>query len=246
MTEKENTENKTAANDSDDELDEYYRASDADLILISSDGVKFKVHKYHISSASSVLHNAMSIDTTTLDGELPSIQFCDSRIENALSIRFLLDIVYCRPPPVVPEIPLAYYDAAVGFTVKYECTLALQLFQHRLRHAVTENGANPIEVFVLAAKMDDALTCYLAFKHGLMWSWDDEGTDGQWKSNDIKKCIKGATLFDCTAWSTDYFDRMPGEYMLALIRAGRFASGTDWAKAPEEFKELLKHKFHDM
>ncbi|WVF67051.1 hypothetical protein IAT40_001794 [Kwoniella sp. CBS 6097] len=77
-------------------FDEVYKNPEADLILVSSDDVSFKIFKYHLQSCSPVFRGMIAA-LGSANESLPTVTFTDPQIECAAVIRLFLDIVQAPP-----------------------------------------------------------------------------------------------------------------------------------------------------
>ncbi|OCF55868.1 hypothetical protein L486_06624 [Kwoniella mangroviensis CBS 10435] len=108
----------------------------ADVMLVSSDGLSFKVHTSRLGRCSSrIFRTALpqpspslptppssptSPSTSKLD--LPEIHFVDPQLENGITLSLFLHLTYSLPLPV-PTLPVYFkaYETLVDFLVKWEC-----------------------------------------------------------------------------------------------------------------------------
>lgn len=123
-----------------------YSADDATLLLISSDGVKFKVHTFIVKMASEVFQNmlAQAIDT----GEAVPLQ------ERSDTLTLLLDSIY--PNGAYLDLGSASFDTIWNFIIaaeKYDFTKIVDEFRIRVTSDMYFSK-HPLEAFVIATRFN--------------------------------------------------------------------------------------------
>ncbi|KAK4689204.1 hypothetical protein P7C73_g892, partial [Tremellales sp. Uapishka_1] len=223
--------------------DKTYQSDDADLLLISSDDVVFKVHSYMLKAASSAFRDTLAIGTTSksTDGTLPEMQLSDTSIEKATVVKSFLDIVYGGTPSTADLKVIETIGPISQLLKKYDCVRDLRTIGLLLRASVGTD-ISPDTAFSVAAVVDDVETCVCAIRKSGSWRWnkgDDEG-------NDFRLGVKGALWLDLTAAPLRIFDEIPSRYLVALGRASRKSKSlvpgaAEWDKVACEFGRLLGH-----
>ncbi|WVQ69852.1 uncharacterized protein L199_008073 [Kwoniella botswanensis] len=105
-------------------INEPFQFDTADVMVISSDGLGFKVHTSKLGRCSPSLPTPPSSPTSpcTSKLDLPEIHFVDPQLENGITLSLFLHLTYSLPLPI-PTLPVYFkaYETLVDFLVKWEC-----------------------------------------------------------------------------------------------------------------------------
>jgi hypothetical protein len=238
-----------------------YQADDADLTIISADGIHFKVHRVVLLLAryvrvdtayagranrtrnSTVFKDMLAIPTKAKESS--SVSLADNAIENGKSIKAFLDLLYGEPVP----IPRNDSDIAVLKLVqKYECAAVRRLVLHAYADYLLRQQVSPILVFRAAAMFDSPSTCELAIRDKVRRIWapapDNTGL--------LKHGLANQPTFDLRGMQYDMIGTIPLKYSVALLRAhlvvdlesatkltGRGMTQAERDRMADEFKRLM-------
>ncbi|KAJ6483864.1 hypothetical protein C8R47DRAFT_1321685 [Mycena vitilis] len=121
-------------------------APDADVIVSSSDGVIFKLHRKHLEVHSDVFADAASA-TLLENGRDEVVQLS----ETSAVLDVLFQYMYRQPQPNLQVLEFATFAGVAEAAEKYVVYSALALFQMRMKDCIT---SHPLEVFRYAVKHD--------------------------------------------------------------------------------------------
>ncbi|OCF43417.1 hypothetical protein I317_02717 [Kwoniella heveanensis CBS 569] len=212
--------------------DKVYNDPEADLILVSSDNVSFKIFKYHLQSCSYVFREMVS----SLDGPTQAnvshskIEFTDPQLENAATLRLFLDIVTSRQPELKREI-LAPLRDCILFAKKYECQIVFPSLSMMARQLLKADISRHY-IFIIAALVDDVDLAASAIIQAGKWHWpsEDIADPSGWLTNSDTKVPmepgllgvnKGAGVMEISSWPLSDINRLPLPYLVALMKVNR-------------------------
>ncbi|WVF68193.1 hypothetical protein IAT40_002958 [Kwoniella sp. CBS 6097] len=205
-----------------------YQSEHADITLISSDGLPFKVHSYHLKSASSVFRAMLEIADS--DSSSPEVTLTDEAIEHSIVLRIFLDIVHGislrKPEHCWKE---REYECVVAFLKKYEATSALEVVRLSLISWASHGDFMHLEIFILGTMLSDVELCKAAITSPGKQKWDETDYEG-----DPGDPITGnRNVMDLSAAPLEYLKKIPDDYKWALMRASSIATTRYcvWAKA---------------
>ncbi|WWD01165.1 hypothetical protein V866_008104 [Kwoniella sp. B9012] len=116
-------------------INEPFQFDTADVMVVSSDGLGFRVHTSKLGRCSKIFRTTLpppgpslptppssptSPSTSKLD--LPEIHFVDPDLENGITLSLFLHLTYSLPLPI-PTLPVYFkaYETLVDFLVDWEC-----------------------------------------------------------------------------------------------------------------------------
>ncbi|WVQ81018.1 hypothetical protein IAT38_003125 [Cryptococcus sp. DSM 104549] len=158
----------------------------SDVILVSSDNVAFHVASYHLASQSVVLRDTLTIGDSTLPSvsHPKRIELLDEVCETADCIRFFLLAVtggniytHLRAKP---RSIIRILLGTLFFCKKYDCSAVTQviklwLHQHVVFAAHRDVSLSPLDVFVIACKLEmyDLATDAIRYWQPPPWGKDE-------------------------------------------------------------------------
>ncbi|RXK41971.1 hypothetical protein M231_00692 [Tremella mesenterica] len=222
--------------ETDVKISETYNADDADLVLVSSDEIHFKVHSYHLKSASIVFRamlDSPDVNVKKGDQPLPIIYLTDNDIETAEVLKGALDILYHKPFPT--EIG-EYRDELrkiIPFLRKYECDGSIEGIRSLLHRWITYSDVGAWSAFLVSAGTEDIVTCYRAMYSASELDISAEGGPQGFRES--------STVFDLGSLSLERFCQIPGPIAWAILRAtnSRPTSTKKWDEIADDFLELF-------
>ncbi|WWD08745.1 hypothetical protein V865_006858 [Kwoniella europaea PYCC6329] len=212
-------------------VDDQYNDPKADLILVSSDGIGFKVQSIYVRAASKILNDKCLALVSSLS-PIPTIDFEDRSIERATTIRFLLDFSMA----IYPSPNTNFWALAKRYS---------------------ENGEIPLIVFVLGASLGDIQLCCDAIMDGDEShekgmddppEWYDHTGDDVVDKDNLNEGDDGvedddnlSSTMDPTTWKTQDIQHIPARYLAGLLRASRVRDqpGKDWYDVAHKFEDLM-------
>ncbi|EIW70109.1 hypothetical protein TREMEDRAFT_61871 [Tremella mesenterica DSM 1558] len=225
--------------ETDVKISETYNADDADLVLVSSDEIHFKVHSYYLKAASVVFRamlDSPNLDAKKGDRPLPTIYLTDNDIETAEVLEGALGIIYERP---FPPDPAEYRDELrkiIPLLRKYECDGTIARIRLLLHSWITYSNHGAWSAFLVSVAMDDIVTCARAMRRA--------GKCGLSGSSVLQGAQKSTTVFDLGSLSLTTFSKIPGPTVWAILRATKSqpTSTEGWNEIADQFLKLLEVK----
>ncbi|WVQ62876.1 uncharacterized protein L199_001025 [Kwoniella botswanensis] len=232
-------------------MDQIYSDSDADLTLISSDNVAFRVYAFHLGTSPVLMDMIKVLPRCKSD-----IPFSDSQMEDSHTIRYLLNILHNNHSELDWNT-LGFFRNTISFVKKYEMILVQSFLSVQLRRYL-ENGGAERYCFILAAELDDISIAAAIIEKGgrqifvnngdkYSSGWFDQGQiverqrlieSGKWGF------VDGCAIMNPTAWPLWELRRVPFEYVNSLGRTyQRFPFGhktSDVQAAAQYFKQLME------
>ncbi|WWC92329.1 uncharacterized protein L201_007283 [Kwoniella dendrophila CBS 6074] len=202
-----------------------YQAEDADITLVSADGLDFKVHKWALMASSNTFRNMIDIGT---QAEHPTIELSDDRLESSSRLKIFLDLVYSRGVMKFPRNRADYTELheIIELLLKYETTYPLEVFKYALQLWMHNSSVHNLEMFIAGSKLDSVEVCMAAImcKRDKIYK---AGTGSRHSRNDY---LPGRHVLDLSAASLTALVRIPEQYKWALQRAGYLvnANGNVW------------------
>ncbi|WOO84420.1 uncharacterized protein LOC62_06G007939 [Vanrija pseudolonga] len=218
------------------------RFEKGDLVLVSSDRIKFNVPSEKLYAASSNFRELASSDKQSNEYGGRTITFTDAATENAHIIRLFLTLIsdgtvdtselaqaqkldtsLCYPnvdDVILASVPLAQ------FLINYRATAALSsLKSWAARLMISNGGEESTGGVLLGAVADDpelvAVALDVRQQDGTRWRWDyplDEAQDRSLLAGPSQP-VCGRALVDPASWSWRVNQLMPADYAWAVSRA---------------------------
>ncbi|WVF71939.1 hypothetical protein IAT40_006749 [Kwoniella sp. CBS 6097] len=168
-------------------LNEPFQPDDADLVVFSSDGLVFKVHRSRLVACSSIFKAtlSLSIPTTTSvaakaqayadcphELDLPELHFPDSTLESSITISLFLHLLYTLPLPI-PTIPVYFqaYETLLTFLLKYECKTLYGRLGGAVRGWVEEGVVGASKGLKMGDRLDNLELCKASIRMAGEYSW---------------------------------------------------------------------------
>lgn len=230
-------------------LDEEWYLDDGDVTLISSDGVAFKIHRYHLQAAR-YRDSSMNMCLTLIDSPVfrAMLNTCETTAEIELHDQvlessnvlgqfcgFLYDgaVLHPRSPQQLP-VMIAFHR----FMIKYDAATTNHNWQNHVFRRVKGFG-----LFIMGAHTDQIEICAESIRKGGDLSWKTGGNN-----TEVDKVVEGANTLDVGSLSFEAFCLIPPMYLHALQRA---ISNTPvelkikdgkryWKAVGDEFESLIK------
>ncbi|OCF43269.1 hypothetical protein I317_02837 [Kwoniella heveanensis CBS 569] len=209
-----------------------YQSEHADITLVSSDGLPFKVHSYHLKSSSPVFRamldigdSASSLSSSSVSSS--EVELLDEEIENSAVLRIFLDIVHGvslqEPDSLATQ---KVYESVVAFLRKYEAASAIEVVRLNLIAWARHGHFMHLDLFVLGCMLDDVELCKTAITSPGRQNWDSFNLD----SNHL---TAKRNVMDLSAAPLAYLRQIPDNYKWALMQASAVATKryNVWAKA---------------
>ncbi|WWC68902.1 uncharacterized protein I206_102838 [Kwoniella pini CBS 10737] len=233
-------------------MDKVYNDEGADITLLSSDNVAFKVHKYHLQSHSPVFNDMLMTCST----DIPIINLSDTISENSGAIRIFLDIIYNKQIELKFE-NLGHFSNCVSFTHKYNCGVILSALSYISWRFLDPPGSliSPRYIYTLAGDLDNPTLAAQAIRVSSMWGMPDlkavKYPDNWLNANQEILMKAGGSLgiseggmMDPTAWPIWEYDRISQIYLVALNKVHRrfplYVNHSFGDQAAKYFLELMK------
>ncbi|KAK8850574.1 hypothetical protein IAR55_004493 [Kwoniella newhampshirensis] len=226
-----------------------YQSEDADVILVSSDGLKFKVHSYHLKAASTVFSSMLDIG---IPDQSNLLEFTDNEIEHSRIVVLFLNLVYGKELHFKKETRHYNHEQCyrlVSFLLKYDATTPLRMLRYATHLWLAREALSPFCAFRIGAKMDDVDLCAQALRCCAGWNWsrNDNITEEEKRkrSFDLNNTVWNGPCLDPSSWRIATFKEIPDKYLTALLRACRESmklvrSQNDWIKIGDKFAELMR------
>ncbi|WVN87389.1 uncharacterized protein L203_102568 [Cryptococcus depauperatus CBS 7841] len=196
-------------------LNRRYQDEDADIILVASDGLRFRVHSYQLRAHSSVFRSMLELCDSSHE-----IILTDDDIEASDIVCLYLDLSMGHEPDLEATgmVQLGIRCRRLGdFLAKYDAASAKQTFIYALYRWVELEIVSSERVFVVAARMDNRDLCIAALKKGLSWEWKNVASSDE----ETQAGYAGHSIFDLSAAPLWMIKLTPPTYTLALMRQCR-------------------------
>ncbi|WWC69210.1 uncharacterized protein I206_103147 [Kwoniella pini CBS 10737] len=171
-------------------LNQPFQDDTADLVLISSDGLIFKVHHTKLNGCRIEFRNALfnnclstpppspvsttttTITTTTINLDLPEIHFLDPTIESSIILSLFLRLLYNLSLPI-PNLPIYFqaYENLVKFIKRWECNFVCNDLSRSIRSWLEEGNISSSKVFKIGDSLNDIDLMRDALKKGGEYTW---------------------------------------------------------------------------
>lgn len=172
------------------------------------------------------------------DGD--SISLTDVALETAESVGIMFTLSYALDVPQWAESALSH---AIPLLQKYDCRLSTRAAQQFVRSKISFGTTKYyMQLFLAAAQLPDYTACaeLIRSKSDNSFTNGKDATD-----NDIASSLKDRSIFDPAGLSVITLQKIPGPYLVALIRAhdraGKAATRRiDWDRIAAEFKNHME------
>ncbi|WVQ84800.1 hypothetical protein IAT38_006957 [Cryptococcus sp. DSM 104549] len=191
--------------------------------VISSDGVTFRIPKYHLQSSSAVFCHLIGECTLAPPGTSPHagtdthvIRLENKEFETADVLRHLLNILdgSWAPHPMMPHELRSHLTA---FADKWECKMVYLLMIRSIReyfHSDPSLGEG-IEPFILGLRYQEYEVADEIFRQGhYTWGSADAGD----AVDERKRCQSGYSILNPEGWSLDICERVGAYHMWVMSR----------------------------
>ncbi|RXK41969.1 hypothetical protein M231_00690 [Tremella mesenterica] len=228
-----------------DKFSSAYNDSDADLILVSSDNVYFRVYSYYLKASSPVFRAMLELpDPSVQEQKVPRIELVDESSETADTLTAALDILHGKN---FPDHIASYFftlSVVVQFFQKYECTGALLDIRLLLQSWISAPGGGPAWLaFYLGAILDDVIVCSRAIRK----AWPRSFTmikDESAGALANKQGVAQGFVLDVDRWDLDMYTKSSPRITWALLRARRNQKTVPqdqagWDSVAREFCDIL-------
>ncbi|OCF54698.1 hypothetical protein L486_07832 [Kwoniella mangroviensis CBS 10435] len=153
-------------------LNAEYQAEDTDIILRSSDGLDFKVHKWALMGSSKVFHGMLTVGNNEIGA---TIELMDEKIEHSRNIKSFLDLAYSKS---MIKFALNGDDRnpssdLIDFLLKYEATYPLLWLKAALKAFIAYNDIDPLDMFIVGPQLDSIDICIAAIRCESNIDWAD-------------------------------------------------------------------------
>ncbi|WWC72601.1 uncharacterized protein I206_106563 [Kwoniella pini CBS 10737] len=238
----------------DIEYDEGYNDPEADITLITSDGVYFKVHSFVLKASSIVFRNMLAVGNE----DNTEVNLTDPDFENSNTVSTFLDACCGKAIPEPIDLyksddtdEIEAYSDLIKFARKYESNLVLSQLSSLLYKWQYSKLISPFGIFVIAYNMESPDLAAMAIRScgGRTWALSDTTDEAKAVATDRLRTVNPTTrvcLLDPSGMSEAQLDEMPSPYRWALIRAThnqineKELSKTDWKKVSNDFLHLIK------
>ncbi|WWC99012.1 hypothetical protein V866_005906 [Kwoniella sp. B9012] len=232
-----------------EKLDDRYNDPTADLKIVSSDGVVFKVRSIYLRAASKIFDDKI---TSLATFSHMTLKLEDASIERATAVRLLLDFLHGR----IGHLEygnLGIFRRTILLAMKYDCRLVLAAMKQYTR-TLTRSGkaSHAGMLFVLGSNLDDIDICADALRNAKGDKYDNAEdvlkTPKEWYKyhwsdlNDPDNMFDGECTLDPSIWDTEDFEQVPARYLAGLLRATRvvYRDGGTWESAAAKFQDVMQ------
>ncbi|KAK6907050.1 hypothetical protein I203_101039 [Kwoniella mangroviensis CBS 8507] len=230
-------------------LDDRYNDPTADLKIVSSDGVVFKVRSIYLRAASKILDNKITSLATSFD---MTLRLEDTSIERATAVRLLLEFLHGRIGRLEYN-NLGIFRRAILLAKKYDCELVLAAMKQYTR-TLTRSGKDVHcrMVFFLGSILDDIDICIDAIRNAEADTWANTESGlappKEWYEhllsdlNDPDDWFDGECSMDPSTWDPEDIYQAPPRYLAGLLRATRvvYRDGGTWKAAADKFRKVME------
>ncbi|WVQ95658.1 hypothetical protein IAU59_002756 [Kwoniella sp. CBS 9459] len=220
------------------EVNKPYQSEHADITLVSSDGYPFKVHSYHLKSASPVFRAMLEVADCSASS--PEVKMTDDDIDRSDVIRIFLDVVHGRPleePMADDEYDHMTYEPVIAFLQKYEAAAAHEVVRLSLISWARHGKFHQLWLFIYGTMLDDVELCKAAIVSPGRQKWSDYRMEHDYPY------ITSRNVMDLSAAPVSFMAKIPDRYRCALLQASATATPRYcvWAKAdkidPRQFED---------
>ncbi|WVR08623.1 hypothetical protein IAU60_005678 [Kwoniella sp. DSM 27419] len=216
------------------DVNEPYQSEDADLTMISSDAMHFKVDSYHLMAASPVFRDMVHLGRNV--DQQREVEFTDRQIETGAVIRLFLDVCYHSAVEVITADKEAPCKNLIRFLIKYDCYNLLEKVRLTVQSWL-HGQVDPTIVFRIATRLDN---------DQLALEGDDDATKLR---KEHLLSIPMTSVLDPAGMGYAKFSSIPKAPLYALLRATRQIGTTEikfveWDKVAQEYEAVMRSLRH--
>ncbi|WWC92330.1 uncharacterized protein L201_007284 [Kwoniella dendrophila CBS 6074] len=196
------------------ETNEQYQEDDADVTIISSDQIRFKVHSYVLKAASVKFREMLTSEIINQE-----LVLSDPLLERSSTLSWFLDVCHSKELPA-PKSNNKYipYITLIQLATKYECKLVIQQISLLSHKWCEEQLFEPASVFMIGCALDapDLTACAIRQCGGWRNSERKDNVDEEAKKKFKNRVgtiqrVAGASVLDPTAMDFPTFKALPDE-----------------------------------
>ncbi|WWC98518.1 hypothetical protein V866_005410 [Kwoniella sp. B9012] len=229
------------------EYNKLFQFNDSDLNLISSDGVKFKIHKCKLQSFSPVFQGMFEAgDQNNSSTDKSRLRLTDDTLENGKIISVFLRIIYgikLDPPSDWLELHNKYEPLA-KLADKYDVAFAREHLGTCFTLWAMTSKFSTDRYLLIGSQWD---------RHELVTAALKNDTNSKWQSSTdninkgkalVEYPIKGENTLDLASWSLNTFRLLSKDHIFLWLRARENVLGStkpkfDCKAISTEFEKLL-------
>ncbi|WVW82841.1 hypothetical protein I302_104853 [Kwoniella bestiolae CBS 10118] len=164
-------------------INEPFQYDDADLMLVSSDGLGFRVHGNKLGRCSNIFRTSLQPNalptppsspnsTSASNHDIPEIHFIDPTLENGITLSLFLHLAYSLPLPV-PTVPIYFqaYETLVEFLRKWECTVLYPVLSGAVRSWVEDGMISSSKGLKIGDALGSERLLVESVKRGGEYTW---------------------------------------------------------------------------
>ncbi|WWD07308.1 hypothetical protein V865_005406 [Kwoniella europaea PYCC6329] len=217
-----------------------YQDSEADVTLISSDGLEFKVHSYILMANSIVFRDMLIIG----DSSDRTINLTDEIMERSSTVSLFLQTCQGQTPKFSTEKEVyCLYKNLIAFSKKYDAPPIIQLISASMYRWFYEKDPSPYYMFRIGIMLDTPEIVAFAIRNGRNRAWSSTiATEELVKAtNPVATLghVVGDPFISLSSWSLERLKEVPEAYVFAMLRATRHG-GTDPEKVADGFFQIMK------
>ncbi|WVW80815.1 hypothetical protein I302_102804 [Kwoniella bestiolae CBS 10118] len=205
-----------------------YQDPKADITLVSSDGLRFKVHSYVLKTAGK------------------EIELTDKLIERSPVLSLFLYLCHGKPMSFPSEdTTLVLYNDLIKFAHKYDSPRVLETLTTSVYRWHHEENLSLWIVLHLGLTLQKPKLVAFAIRYSMHSSWhikekatEEEKVKARNPVGTVGN-VAGVSWLDFSAWSLSTFKNVPTDYMFALLRAYKHG-GDDPEKVADGFLQIMK------
>ncbi|WWC65203.1 uncharacterized protein I303_107817 [Kwoniella dejecticola CBS 10117] len=233
------------------EYHEDYQDPKADVVLVSSDEVYFKVHSYILKTASVVFEDMLVIG----DGNNEEIALTDPDFEDSQTVHSFLLVFQGKAIPELTKANDNLYLNLIHFATKYRIVSVMRQIVALTLKALMDGTVSPFTASRLAFTVGSpqlaaaAIANCGAWHHSLLQPKADQSDEDRAKERD--RCftagnVIGSSCLDPNSMSENKLNSIPEPYRWALMRAtyGQIQelhlASTNWGQISRNFLQVIK------
>ncbi|WWC98529.1 hypothetical protein V866_005421 [Kwoniella sp. B9012] len=206
-----------------------YQDSEADVTLVSSDRLEFKVHSYLLMANSIVFRDMLIIG----DSSDRTIDLSDETIERSSTVSLFLQTCHGQTPKFSTEKEVfCEYSDLIDFGKKYDAAPVLRMISASLYRWFHEIDFDPCHIFMLGCLLDRPEIVAFALRNSKCRVWSNNMLISEEEKAKARNPIAtledvvGVSWIDVSSWSLENLKTVPQAYLFAMLRANKHG-GTD-------------------